>query len=377
MPADAIRPNARPHLFAERALRNQKLIIAPPKNVARECQVQLGMSGVACKLWTGFSGGRARLIDKDDLFGFAKFFHTSTIAKCRSGLYTRSIMDSMDSPNTVIVGHVCVDHNTTRNASYTAWGSPTLYIAQYLQAQHFMVPLVITNYGPDLMPYLPAVDILPNKPNQEKTLLYENDTTVMPRRRRAFNTEFAWPPELTPAAVAAIKEADILIVATQLPNYTESYLRQLMSYVKPSCFKMLSMQGYMHRVQDDGVVVPRDTIPEGGDILSLFDVAVYSEEDHPKAFEFAREWAKAAPTTRIVVTQGPNGASIIDENGTEHVPTTPIPEDEIVDSVGCGDIFNAALAHAYFKHKDLTEAVRTAHKAAAKKLFTTPRSARD
>lgn len=279
----------------------------------------------------------------------------------------------MDSPNTVIVGHVCVDHNTTENANYTNWGSSALYIAQYLQAQHYLVPLVVSNYGPDLMPYLPAVDMLPDKPNQEKTLLYENDTSVTPRIWKAYNTEFAEPPELTPATIAVLEQADILIVATLLPNYPETYLRQLLSHVKDSCFKVLCPQGYFRDIQDDGLVVPHEFV-EATKIVPLFDVVIYSEEDHPEAFKIAHDWVYAAPKSQIVVTQGSNGASIVGKNGVQHIPTTPIPEEKIVDSVGCGDIFDAALAYAYFKNKDLPQAVVTAHKAAGKKLLASLRA---
>lgn len=277
----------------------------------------------------------------------------------------------MDSPNTVIVGHVCVDHNTTENANYINWGSSALYIAQYLQAQHYLVPLVVSNYGPDLMPYLPAVDMLPGRPNQEKTLLYENDTRATPRIWKAYNTEFAEPPELTPAVIAALEQADILIVATLLPNYSAAYLRQLLSHTKDSCFKVLCPQGYFRNIQANGLVVPHD-FAQAVDIVPLFDVVIYSEEDHPQAFKVAEGWVRVAPKSQIVVTQGANGASIINKNGVKHIPTTPIPEEKIVDSVGCGDVFDAAVAYAYFKNKDLPKAIALAHKAAAKKLLTTP-----
>lgn len=278
----------------------------------------------------------------------------------------------MTSPNIVIVGHVCVDENTTETSAYTGWGSPTLYMAQYLQAHYYVVPLVVSNYGPDLVPYLPVIDMIPNKPNQEKTLLYMNDTRVTPRSRKVFNAHFAEAPALTPAAVAALEQADIIIVATLLPNYPPDYLKAVLAHGKPSCLKVLSAQGYFGHVEADGTVVPRESAlaPQ---LAPLFDLVMYSEEDHPEALAIAKKWAHGAPQTQVVVTQGPNGATIVNTHGAQHIPATPVPAAKIVDSVGCGDVFGAALAYAFYMSKDLPAAVAKAHRAAGKKLLARTR----
>jgi sugar/nucleoside kinase (ribokinase family) len=277
----------------------------------------------------------------------------------------------MTEPNIVIVGHVCVDDNVTEGSTYTSWGSTALYVAQYLQTTYYLVPRVVSNYGPDLMPYLPAVDMIPARPNQEKTLLYENDTRTLPRIWKAHNIDAAEAPELTPQVVAALEDADILVIATLLPNYTAAYLQSLLAHVKPPCLKVLCPQGYFRRAQPDGLVVPRE-FKEAPQIVSLFDLAIYSEEDHSRAFEVAKDWASVAPKTNIIVTQGENGASIVSASGVQHIPTIPIPKEKIVDSVGCGDVFDAAVAYAYYKNHDLEAAVRKAHEAAGRKLLATP-----
>jgi len=277
----------------------------------------------------------------------------------------------MTHPNIVIIGHVCIDHNTTENATYTNWGSTVLYIAQYFQQAHNITPTVISAYGPDMTPYATHFTLLPKEPNRTSTLIYENDTRQIPRIWRAHNTTAATAPELTPELSEAIAQADIVIVGTLLPNYSVEYIRELLSHAKPDSLKVLCPQGYFRTVSDNGLVVPRD-FTEGPQIIPLFDLVIYSEEDHPRAFAVASEWASYTNHTHIIVTEGPMGASIVTANKPIHIPTVPLSPDEIVDSVGCGDVFDATVTYSYYVHKDLDRAIRDAHKAAAAKLLAIP-----
>jgi len=276
----------------------------------------------------------------------------------------------MQTPNIVLVGHVCIDHNTTESATYTNWGSSVLYMAKYLQATYFSVPLVITNYGPDIVPYLPAVDMVPDKPNQGQTLVYENDTRSVPRIWKAHNTEYAEPPELTAAVIEAVREADIVVVATLLPNYSPAYVQELLSYAKPSALRVLCPQGYLRHIEADGLVTPR-RFTEADDIIPLFDLIIFSEEDHPQALKVAQQWQSHNKDTHFIVTQGPGGASIVTEKEITAVPTTPLTPEQIIDSVGCGDVFAATALYDYYQKKDMVSAIKAAHRAAAKKLLST------
>lgn len=276
----------------------------------------------------------------------------------------------MKSPNIVVVGHVCIDHNTTENATYTSWGSSVLYMVKYLQNTRAASPLAVTNYGPDILPYLPDVEVLPSEPNQGQTLLYENDTRSLPRIWKAYNTEYAEAPQITPAVIKALQAADIVIVATLLPNYSVRYIEELLSHVRPQTLTVLCPQGYFRHIEADGLVTPRD-FTEAEQIVPLFGLVVYSEEDYPTALDLARQWKKTADV-RIVVTKGAAGATIVEKDHVVHVPTTPLASEEIVDSVGCGDVFAATLAYAYYESRDLEAAVKKAHTAARRKLLNTP-----
>jgi hypothetical protein len=275
----------------------------------------------------------------------------------------------MQQPNIVIVGHICIDHNTTESKSYTSWGSGVLYMTQYFQDTHQLTPTAITNYGSDILPYLPSVNLLPTHPNQEKTLVYENDTRSQPRIWRAHNIEFAEAPALTPEVVKAIQEADIVIVAVLLPNYSAAYIRELLGHATPGTLRVLCPQGFLRAIGPDSLVTPRE-FEEADAVTPLFDLVIYSEEDHPAALDLARRW-KQATDADIVVTQGARGAHIVGRQYDLQVPTEALAPDEIVDSVGCGDVFAATLTYDFYLSKNLRHAVLEAHQAARRKLLNT------
>lgn len=275
----------------------------------------------------------------------------------------------MSHTNIVLIGHVCIDHNKTENATYDGWGSSVLYMSQYYQKNTGAVPAVISSYGPDMLEYLPEVTMLPAAPNRPATLLYENDTSGSVRIWKCRNVAVAAPPAITPDMIALLQQVDIVVVATLLPNYTLDYLQEILSHARAGSLKVLCPQGYLRHVAPDSLVQPREFVEATG-ILPLFDLIIYSEEDHPRAMSLATDWKQSIAGT-IIVTQGQNGATIVGGSQPEHIPTTPIPPAEIIDSVGCGDVFAGAAALEYFHTKNLPKAVRAAHKAAAKKLKAT------
>jgi sugar/nucleoside kinase (ribokinase family) len=246
-----------------------------------------------------------------------------------------------------------------------------LYMAHYLQAKHQETPTVVSTYGPDMQPYLGGINILPAKPDQSETLVYENDTRSLPRIWKAHKTEHAGEPELTSEVVEALRRADVIMVAPLLPNYPADYLRRLLREADPGALKVLCPQGYFREISQGGLIKWREFV-EATEVVPFFDLVVYSEEDHPRALEVAKSWEQVAPDTHIVVTQGPNGATVVTRDKQTAVPTTPLPADKIVDSVGCGDVFAITTTYYYRLQKDLQQAVDKAHQAAAEKLLTAP-----
>jgi sugar/nucleoside kinase (ribokinase family) len=278
----------------------------------------------------------------------------------------------MRPPSTVILGHICIDHNKAEHASYTSWGSSALYTARYFQDHFGCEPAIISTYGPDFSEYRLGFTLYPDEPNATETLLNENIMSGKEKERIRYshNAADATPPALTSDMISLIENAEILIVATLLPNYSAKYIQEALSHARPSCLKLLILQGYLRSVNKDGLLGIRD-FPEAAGVLPNFDIAVFSDDDHPKAGELAQSWKKDSPATHIIMTQGPQGASVIEEERARNIPTTPVPLNQIVDSVGCGDIFAAALAYHYFKGSDLPGAIMAAHRAARRKLLAT------
>lgn len=276
----------------------------------------------------------------------------------------------MDQPRVVIVGHVCIDHNVTEHATYHSWGSPAMYIADYYRRSLSLGSTIITSYGEDFLPYAKEVSLIPSEPQQPGTLLYRNIITPDLRTWYCEHVAYATPAELTPEAVEALKSADICILATILPNYDTDYVKQAFSHVRPDCVTALCVQGYLRNVTTTNKVITREFV-EAGDILPLFDITVLSEEDHPNAIEMAHVWKNLPQSRNILLTQGANGASILTADGSQNIPTTPVPEKDIVDSVGCGDVFLGSVVYEYYLNRDLGQSVKKAHIAARDKLLAT------
>lgn len=273
----------------------------------------------------------------------------------------------MKRPNIVFIGHVVIDQNKVEQTSYTRWGSPAMFMTKYYQSNFDLRPTIIASWGPDFMPYARDVHLLPRQPNLDHSTVYEN-IVVNGHRTQYCHGGNAALPLITPEIEAALHAADILFLAPLAPTYDEIYVRQLMACVPSNCLKLLSPQGYLRRIASHNLVEPRDFI-EAAAILPHFNLAILSDEDHPQAEICAHEWKAASPDTEIIVTLNSRGADIIQPDGATHVPTTPVPLDQIIDSTGLGDIFCAAMAYHLYEHDDLTKAVQAAHRATREKLL--------
>lgn len=276
----------------------------------------------------------------------------------------------MAAPKFVLLGHVCIDHNVSEHATYKGWGSSVFYMATYLKNVLGLEPIVVASYGPDMLAYAPEVTLVPDKPPAAVTLIYENDSRTGKRIQHCRNIGEATPPVLDETVKEIVHGADVLMIAPLLDNYGPAYIRELLGQAQPAAVKVLCPQGYFRHVADDGRVTFQD-FAALDEIIPLFDLVFYSEEDHPRAFELGRFWSKNS-AVKIIVTRSADGASIITRNGSTHIPTIAIPPEEIIDSVGCGDVFAASCAYEYVASRDIVGAVQVGHDAAGRKLRATP-----
>ena len=63
------------------------------------------------------------------------------------------MLSATTSPVVTIFGHVCVDHNTVDDVSYTSWGSPAMFMAAYYQKHYNLTPSIVSAYGNDFEKY--------------------------------------------------------------------------------------------------------------------------------------------------------------------------------------------------------------------------------
>lgn len=280
----------------------------------------------------------------------------------------------MRHPNIVFIGHVVIDRNNVERTSYTNWGSPAMFMTKYFQSHFGLKPTIIASYGPDFEQYIEGVTLLPAKANLTQSTVYENIVTDGHRTQYCHYGD-AKLPEMTPEIKGALQSADILFLAPLAPTYTADYVAAVMTHVSKDCLKILSPQGYLRHIGAGDLVQPRE-FTEAAAVLPYFDIVILSDEDHPQAEVRAHAWKASSPKTEIIVTLNARGADIIHSQGVQHIPTTPIPSEKIIDSTGLGDIFSAAVGYNLYQETDLTAAVQAAHVATRDKLLNLSKAAK-
>lgn len=270
--------------------------------------------------------------------------------------------------NIEIVGHVCKDRNTSENITYEAAGSPAMFMNRiYRQFPNTHIGIIASS-GPDFEEYRRGVDVYPLNPNASSTLVYENVSKGGTRTQKAFNRDQAVPVQVDAEVERRIKNADIVFYAPILPNYPGEYYAQINSHRKEGSLAVLLPQGYYRSFDSEDNVIARE-FDEATKILPFVDLVIVSEQDHEDMFNICKQWVAANPNLTAVVTLGEKGAVAITSAGEIEVPTRPVPEKEIVDTVGSGDIFSAALAYRFRETGDIKEAVRFANEIARQTLF--------
>src|SRR5438874_2601314 len=115
--------------------------------------------------------------------------------------------------NIVILGHVCIDKNTSENASYTAAGGPAMFMSKVFRELPDCRTTIIAPYGKDFLPFAKGINLYPSQPTVEHTLVYENITKDKKRVQKCYNYETALPAKLNNEFKSTLKQADILYIA--------------------------------------------------------------------------------------------------------------------------------------------------------------------
>jgi sugar/nucleoside kinase (ribokinase family) len=252
--------------------------------------------------------------------------------------------------NIAVIGHACIDRNISKHGSYTAPGGPVIFIAKVFNK-------------------LPKINIKIIAPstqlNQNETLIYENISKGNRRFQKAFNLRYAKPVPINNRLKKIVSESDVIFFAPLTPDYRPSYISSLLNKTKKNAVKIISPQGYYRSFDKNNSVIQREFI-EGDDILPLFDFVIVSDEDHKNMEQIARIWSKKI---KVIVTQGYKGSKYFYKNRSILVKSDPVKIEDIVDSVGSGDIFTASFGYKYFLTKDISKSLRFANNIARQCLF--------
>lgn len=272
--------------------------------------------------------------------------------------------------NILNIGHVCIDKSISEKAQYTLPGSPAMFMNKIFGQLPDNTFTIVAPYGIDYLQYLEGIKIYPERPTAEKTLVYENTTLPGAKRtQKAYNREFANPVQLDENFKKLILDNDIIIISPLLPNFSADYLKEIRQTARKDSLIMLLPQGYFRNFDQDNNVIFRE-FKEVNDILPFINIMTISNYDYPEIDKLAQEWVQKNEI-QIVETMGEKGAMIISKDGQTLVTTTPLRDDEVIDSVGCGDTFSAGLAYWYKKSGNLEESVKFGHGLARQKLFYT------
>lgn len=275
---------------------------------------------------------------------------------------------ALSSPKVTLAGDVCIDHNEINGRKYVNWGSSLMFMSKYLlSSTNFDIGMIAT-HGEDFKKYIGTVKII-NKPTRLETLVYNNIVTGDRRTQYCYNLASSAPVDVDVELQRALRSTDIFIFAPLTPNYQPEYISELLKLVPTKSLKVLSPQGYMRLIDNEGLV-GKSEFNDEANIITFFDIVVASDEDCFDALEVAKRWVSYKESLNVVITQNKNGATLVTRDSTRHIKTTPVPASEIVNPVGNGDVFTAELTANYYKTRDIIQAIQAGNEAARKKLLT-------
>ncbi len=229
---------------------------------------------------------------------------------------------------------------------------------------------IVAPHGADFLEFKSDAKLYPENPVGKKTLMYENIIKAGVRLQKAHDREAASPVPADNKVKKRLATSDIVFVTPLMPNLSPEYLRHALSNTKPETLKVLLPQGYYRDFDNEDNVCVR-SFNEANEILPLVDIVIVSEEDHSNMLAVAKEWVSRHKITAII-TLGEKGAVSVMRQKETWLPTRAVSKNEIVDSVGSGDVFSAGFAYRYQQTHDLKEAGRFANELARQCLFYTP-----
>lgn len=177
----------------------------------------------------------------------------------------------------------------------------------------------------------------------------ENCIVVAPGANATFK------PEDLVTAIPAIENANVVLMQLEIPLTTVEYVAGLAAaknikvVLNPAPAIFLPDQ----LLRNISIITPNESEAE---ILTGIKVV-----DMLSAEKAARILLKRGVKT-VIITLGPKGALVLDENMVTHIPTIKV---SAKDTTAAGDVFNGALVVAITEGKNIMEATKFACKAAS------------
>ncbi len=272
--------------------------------------------------------------------------------------------------NVVVVGDVCVDRNISENASYSSYGSPSVFMSRIFSKFTDVTTTIISHYGADFSPTLINTLMYPPQANSKNTLIYENHMKKGVRQQKVYNADNFQTVTINDELKHIISNADIVVLAPLLPYYSAEYVKKILSFTKNTALKLLLPQGFFRKIETNHTINPRIFI-EDHTIIPLFDFIILSEEDRADIDTVIKKWLDWS-SLKIIVTMSNKGGRFVSRNDSFEVPTKPISNTQVVDSVGAGDIFAAGFMYQYFHSKNIQKSIEFANYIAGQSLKFTP-----
>ncbi len=270
----------------------------------------------------------------------------------------------------LIVGHVCIDRNVTESGRFTGAGSPAMFMHKIFSQLPETSVQIIATYGKDFLPFKGTAQLYPTESGNIDTLVYENTMTGNGRIQKCFHHEVALPPRITGELQELVHSADCICFAPLTPAFSVEYVKSLVSFKQQHATVFLLPQGYFRQFDPAGLVTVRE-FTEANTLLPYINAVIVSDQDHSDMYTLAHEWAKTSGTT-VIMTRAEKGATIITPDREEVVPTTPVDKNEIVSSIGAGDIFSAGFMYEFQRSGDALKAAQIGNSLARQGLFFTP-----
>jgi len=255
----------------------------------------------------------------------------------------------------LVIGHVCIDENRMEHDSYRGPGGPAMFMAKIFRQIPDCHLTIIAPYGADFIPYTREISFYPPKPNVSNTMRYTNTIVEGKRTQTCANWEDAKPIPMDKTFIQSIKAADTICFAPLAPTIEQDYVREILTFRKSDSTTVLLPQGYFRAFSSDGTVRVGE-FTEASGVLPLIDIVIVSDEDHPDMLNLGQVWS-IRYKNNVVVTQSERGAADILNGIIKEVPTTPVPSNQIISSVGAGDAFAAGFIYQFHLSHDIEKSV--------------------